>query len=237
MTTFSKKIARRVVYLLAAAIFAAPLAGCDNFAPLLGAIGLMKNYATMSDEKKAELFNSTFGPGTDPALRTTVMNGVYGDNLAYVSPEQQAGFFANYSAFMYGVGPAIASVMDISVYATPGDSFYDFLQALKDYYPILLADLKAQNDAVVTERLAAIKKRTKTKDKDFFPYLTPTQVRDIIWDNAKFNAFMTDPVVAKDEILVGLGHQYTRDQRSSMEQSVLTDFYAPLLIPTGQPPS
>jgi hypothetical protein len=237
MTPFSKKISRQLVYLVAAAVFAMPLAGCDNIAPLLGAIALVKNYATMTEEKKAALFNDTFGPGTDPAMRTTVMNGVFGDNLAYISPEQQTAFFANYSAFMYGVGPAIANVMDISAYATPGDSFYDFLQALKDYYPIMMADLKAQSDAVVTERLAAIKKRTATKDKDYFHYLTPAQVRDIIWDNAKFNAFMTDPVFAKDEILVGLGHQYTRDARTSLEADVLTNFYAPLLIPTGQPPS
>jgi hypothetical protein len=226
MTPFFKEITRRVIWMLAALVFAAPMAGCVMDAG--PALAFINRYSTMSDTEKTAAFESTFGADSNPALKTKLMNLAYGDNLVYVSPEQQAGFFSNYSSFMYSVAPALLNGMDVSKLATPGDSFYDFLQALQDYWPVLLSTLKDQNAGVVAERLAAVKKRTGT----FFEYLTPAQVRDIVWDNSKFNAFMNDPAVARDELIAGVPNS-----DPDLIRSVLSEFYAPLLIPTGQPPS
>ena len=143
--------------------------------------------------------------------RDAVLRQAYGANLVYLSPEAQAQLFSSEENFIFGVlAPGWDTGTDFSfkdVISLIPDKFKDSAGAqghneriadlvkLGPSLPAIgaanVATLKMVSGSFVNPRVQAIKQRLGRNAK-LFDRMDERELRDLIWDDAKFERFMNE---------------------------------------------
>ena len=221
MTTSSKISWRRAC---AGAAFAglALLAGCDT--PGLQTGVILQAY---KDDPKAaeEYYQSAM---QYEAKRREALRLAFGANVIYVSPDQEERFFADLDSFLNSVMPGVLVNLKDKI----EDPLTDYLRSLD---PIVLAAIKDQNQRFVDERVAQIRQRAG----GYAQYLGEEQLREIVWDDKKYQDFLSDQGYARSELEEAIRNA-PYENAPMARQPLLDDLretILPVTMPTPQPPS
>ena len=219
MTTSSKISWRRAC---AGGAFAglALLAGCDT--PNFQAGLILQGYR--DDPKATEEYYQSYVQYE--SNRRKALYAAFGADVIYVSPEQQDSFFVSLDAFLNSVMPGLLSNNVVQL----EDPLVEYLRSLD---PIVLAAVKDQNQQFVDERVEQIRRRAG----DYGQYLGDEQIREIVWDDKKYQDFLTDRDYALSELAQGIADTYEDSGRGQEAMNELQDALLPVTMPTPQPPS
>jgi hypothetical protein len=113
-----------------------------------------------------------------------------------------------------------------------------FFQIVKEYGATVIPSIKTLNGTMVDQRIAALKARL---GPEMFAHFEPRELRDLIWDDKKFQAVMTDNQAAYDAAkqawLTGYDDSNTAANLTDAHQAVLQNWFNGLAVPGGVPPS
>jgi len=221
MTTSSQTLRRRRGVGVAGICLVLLLAGCDT--PGFQSTVMLQRYKT--DPKGAEeVYRSYF---QYEANREKALQEAFGDDVIYVSPEQQESFFSSLDAFMNSVLPGMLARNESPV----EDPLVDHLRSLD---PMVIGLIKAQNQQFVDKRVQVVRQRAG----DYGRYLGSEQIREIVWNDQKYEDFLTDNDYAVSEIEKGVRDAYEgKAQEAGRIIDDLRDATLPVTMPTPQPPS
>jgi hypothetical protein len=227
---------------LAVSLFATLLVACTEYQSanlLVGALKLkpyLASYTTMTEEQRVAGFKQLTGENWE--LRAGAVGMPYGTDLVYLSPEQETALWGDHTSFVWGVvsvalqDPRLAEMLGLG--ADP------FFQIVKEYGTTVVPSIKTHSDTMVDQRIAALKQRLGT---DMFAHFEPRELRDLIWDDKRFQSVMTDNQAAYDAVhqawLTGYEDGYSASgvTLSDIDQTGLQNWFNGLTVPGGQPPS
>ena len=225
---------------VALSLCASLLAGCMEYQSanmLVGAIKLkpyLAAYTTMSEDQRTTGFQQILSENSD--LRSVAVGGPYGKDLVYLSPEQEAAMWGDHTSFVWSV--VSVALQDAQLSGMLGLESDPFFQIVKEYGATVVPSIKALNGTLVDQRIAALKERI---GPEMFDHFEPRELRDLIWDDKKFQAVMTDNQAAYNAVqqawLTGYEDASTASQLTSTDQTVLQNWFNGLTVPGGQPPS
>jgi hypothetical protein len=226
--------------ILAVSLGAAMLVGCTEYqssSMLVGAIKLkpyLASYTTMSDDQRDAGFKQLMGENWE--LRSAAVGLSYGSDMVYLSPEQEAALWGDHTSFTWGI--VSVAMQDPKLTELFGLGSDPFFQIVKEYGATVIPSIKTLNGTMVDQRIAALKQRL---GNDMFAHFEPRELRDLIWDDKKFQAVITDNQAAYDAAkqawLTGYDDSNMSDNLSAADQTLLQNWFNGLTVPGGQPPS
>lgn len=195
----------------------------------------LQSYTTMTEEQRVAGFKELTSENWQ--LREGAVGVPYGNDLIYLSPEQEAALWGDHTSFVWGV----VSVVQNNTTFLDNLGSDQFFQFVKEYGATVIPSIKTLNGTMVDQRVAALKERLGTT---MLGHFEPRELRDLIWDDKRFQAVMTDNQAAYDAVhqawLTGYDDAYTAGPDSILsagDQTILQNWFNGLTVPGGQPPS